>query len=543
MIICLLFIPMIWYNECTYWENALIFSLFGSSKNIYTYKYESGEVFYMEELLRSSELRRLQIALNLYDKDDWMTIPDLAKKMNVSIRILKYDLHNFNTVFDDFTLETSHHGVRLIFHKDKSLKTLFNNVLVQSTPFQLLETIFFNEHYSTFELADHLFVSPSTLYRMIDHINTRLEQYDFQIMTNPCRFSGDEYAIRSFFINLFYEKYTQLDWVYKDYEDEIENLVYFILEVIDFEVDFALFNIYILTTTVNFIRFKQNHLLLMDESHFNTAELLDLIEEQADALPYFEENLKIVFNLELLKELFLPIVYKEFSISQERLEQKMRVDKTLAKSAQSLSQLLDELSERHHLPLINKDEIIFGLMNAAATKKFDPRAGFILHDRNQHFIDVVFHEFPEFYKDLRKGIHTFLKIRGLSLDEENIIYLMYIAYADWKGLTLNLRKAHEKIKILVISNRHPKHSNMIKEFIDYELSDHLEIDIFDDIKISKTILEKLEYDFIIANFPLPILESKNCLCIENIPTFQDLQKIRHEIDTIYKQRLNGTGGM
>lgn len=79
----------------------------------------------MEELLRSNERRKLHIALILYDKDDWMAIPDLAKKLNVSIRILKYDLHNFNKVFDDFIIETSHHGVRLRFHQNKSLKSLY----------------------------------------------------------------------------------------------------------------------------------------------------------------------------------------------------------------------------------------------------------------------------------------------------------------------------------------------------------------------------------------------------------------------------------
>lgn len=91
--------------------------------------------------------------------------------------------------------------------------------------------------------------------------------------------------------------------------------------------------------------------------------------------------------------------------------------------------------------------------------------------------------------------------------------------------------------MLIISNRHPSHSKMIKEFIDYEFSDHLTIDIFDDLYLSETILEELDYNFIVANFPLPPLKSKNCICIENIPTYQDLTKITSEIDEIYLSRL------
>ena len=125
----------------------------------------------MEALLKSNEIRRLRIAEVLYDNEDWMTIADLAKKLNVSIRILKYDIENFKNFFDDFTIETSRHGIRLQFLKNKSLKTLYKNVLDQSISFQLLEILFSEENYSTFELAEELYISPSTLYRMIDHIN------------------------------------------------------------------------------------------------------------------------------------------------------------------------------------------------------------------------------------------------------------------------------------------------------------------------------------------------------------------------------------
>ena len=497
----------------------------------------------MEELLRSNERRKLHIALILYDKDDWMAIPDLAKKLNVSIRILKYDLHNFNKVFDDFIIETSHHGVRLRFHQNKSLKSLYKNILDQSTIFTLLETIFFEETYSTFELADLLYVSPSTLYRMIDHINKRIRKFNFQIQTNPCRFVGDEFAIRSFFINLFYEKYTRLDWVYKEYEEELDRLVLFIIDVVDFNIDFSLFNIYFLTTTVNYIRYKKGHLVTLEDSLFNTEELLILIKERPDELSYFEEKLLISFNCEMLKELFLPFVFNEFSISQERFEKKLKENKQMADSVKLLSQLLDNLSKKHLIPLINKDEIIFWLMNSAATKGYDPREGFILYDRNQHFIDTVREEFPFFYTDLRAGIKEFLELRKHPISEQSINYLMYLTYSYWKGLTLNLRKKHDKIKILIVSNRHPLHSNMIKDFIEYELSDHLEIEIFSDLRLSKDILEELDYHFIVANFPLPILETKKCLCIENIPTFQDLAKVRHEIDEIYLQRLDGATAM
>ena len=491
----------------------------------------------MEALLKSNEIRRLRIAEVLYDNEDWMTIADLAKELNVSVRILKYDIENFKNSFDDFTIETSRHGIRLQFLKNKSLKTLYKNVLDQSISFQLIEILFLEENYSTFDLAEELYISPSTLYRMIDHINHVVSDYGFQIETNPCRISGDEKSIRTFYTIYFYEKYTRLDWGYDIYDEEIDQLLHFILGVVNYEVDFALFNIIKLMTTVNFNRYKQNHLLPTDHFKLNTDDLFPVFADHQDSLHYFEEKLQIQFNTDVINQLFVPFVFRNYSISLDRYLYKVNTELETSDHFIFLSDLFDDISTTFHIPLLNKEEIIFGVMNATAMKNFDPRAGFVLHNRNEMFVKGIKEEFPSFYEQLHDGIKLFLARVGLS-DSENLDnYLMYITYSIWKGLTLNLRKKHEMIKVLVISNRHPSHSMMIKEFIDYELSDHLMVDIFDDLYLSETILEELDYHFIVANFPLPPLKSKNSICIENIPSFQDLTKIRNEMDEIYLSRL------
>lgn len=495
-----------------------------------------GEI--MEELLRSNELRRLRIAETLYTKDDWMTISDLAKELNVSTRILKYDIDNFTNLFDDFTIETSHYGIRLQFHNNKSLKTLYKNVMEQSTSFQLLETLFFEENYSTFELADVLYLSQSTLYRMIEHINDVVSSYGFQIETNPCRIVGDEQSIRSFYTVYFYEKYTRLDWGHKAYDEEIDQFLYFVLGVVNCDIDFALFNIMKLMTTVNFMRYKHQHLLPVDQFDFNTDELFPLFATHTDSLLYFEEQLQIQFNIEVINQIFSPFVFKNYSISQERLVHKLKTYKEAAYYYELLSDCLEEVANTLQIPLANKDDIIFGVINAIAMKNFDPRSGFVLHNRNKLFVGSIKEEFPDFYELLYEGMGIFLEKAGLKKSDDVKYYLIYITYSIWKSLTLNLRKRSDNIRVLIVSNRHPAHSKMIKDYIEYELSDHLIIDIFDDLYLTETILEELEYDFIVANFPLPTLKSKNCICIENIPSFQDLTKIRNEIDEIYLSRIN-----
>lgn len=120
--------------------------------------------------------------------------------------------------------------------------------------------------------------------------------------------------------------------------------------------------------------------------------------------------------------------------------------------------------------------------------------------------------------------------------DDGLNYLIYITYSYWESLTLNLRKKHKKIKVLVISNRHTAHSHMLSDFISYEFSSQLEIDVYLDVFLTIDILEELEHDFIISNFPLPPLKSKNTVLIENIPGSQDHSKIQEEIYRIIENR-------
>lgn len=492
----------------------------------------------MENLLRSSERRRLQIVKILFDKDDWVSLKELSNAINSSTRVLKYDFANFKETLEDFTIETSHHGVRLVFLRNKGLKTLYKNILHQSTSFQLLETIFFNESYTAFELADALFLSPSTLYRLIAHINEVASEYGFQIETNPCRIVGSEKKIRHFFIKYFYEKYTRLEWPYKTENSEaLDNLLYFFIEYTQTPIDFAYYNLFKMITIVNLVRYINKHFVRTNKGSFNFSEIMPDLREHSEAFKYFEQSLNLKVNNKFIHQVFTPFIHEGYSLTKERLDEKIATNKKIADEVHFLSQMLETLAQDHDLPLTNKDEIIFGVQNAAYFEEYDPRAGYILYNRNRHFTEVIQEDFPEFHKDLVEGVKAYRKVVGLNQSDVGIHYLSYVLFTYWNKLTLELRKKLEKINILIISNRHVSHSNMLKDFLEYEFNNHLTIDIYDDIFLTDTILEELEYDFIVANFPLPELKSKNSICIENIPTFHDIAQIQNEMNDILLKRM------
>jgi len=493
----------------------------------------------LKNLLRSSERRRLEIAEILFDQADWMTLEELAKQVDSSKRILKYDFVSFEETFDDFAIETSHKGVRLVFQQNKGLKTLYNNVLEQSMPFKLLEMIFFKEDYTAFELADDLFISPSTLYRLIDHINEVTATYGFQVQTNPCHIVGSEEKIRHFFIKYFYEKYTRLEWPYDRLDHvALDNFLNFFIEFTQEKIDFAYYNIFKLVAIVSLVRYKNGHLIDTEKLDINFPELIPDLRSHADSFKYFETSLHVTVDHAFINQILTPFVVSSYSMNHKKLIGKMKQNEKILNEANFLKQLLKQLSKDNDIPLLNGEEIILGIQNAASFENYDPRSGYVLYNRNKHFADFIKKDFPEFYKQLYEGLTDYRKLVGLPINETDLNYMFYVLFIYWEKLLLELRKKYDKIKILIISNRHTSHSQLLQDFIAYEFKEHLTIDIYDDQLLTTQILEELNYDFIVANFPLPQLHSKNSICIENIPTYNDITKIQSEINEISLKRLN-----
>lgn len=494
----------------------------------------------MESLLRKNERRRLQIAEILYEKNDWMTLTELAKALGSSVRSIKYDLDVFKENFDDFTIQTSNHGVRIHFHRNKSLRTLYSNILRHSIPFTLLEIIFADETYSTNDLAERLYISPSTLYRMIDHINESLNKYGIRVDTNPCRIVGNEDHIRLFFYQYFYEKYIYLDWSEFEENEFIDNLLHFAITYTNYQIDFALYGVLKVIATINYIRYKNKHRIKINSAKINLERILPSYRTIQFSNDYFEKNLGRKIDYQLITQLFKPFVEEGYSINYESLMEKTTDNPQMAKEVAYLDSFLEELAYDRQLPLPNKEEMILGIQNARHMENSDPRMGYILYDRNRLFAADIQHNFPKFYKRLCEGLEKYRALCSLPATEDGLNYLIYITYSYWQSLTINLRRKHQKIKVLVISNRHTAHSHMLSDFISYEFSRQLEIDVYLDVFLTRDILENLEHDFVIANFPLPRLTSKSTLLIESIPGAHDLSKIQEEINRIREKRnLNG----
>lgn len=492
----------------------------------------------MRQLLNQSEKRQLLTIEILHRQNDWITLSELSKMLDCSVRVLKDDIAHFKNNFDEFTIETSNNGIRLNMNKNVGLKSLYQYILNNSTAFNLLENIFLKENITINELTDVLYVSSSTIYRLIDLLNKVFKEKNIRIETNPCKIMGAENEIRYFFYNYFNEKYSSLNWPYKNInENGLDMLLQFFIEFTQMKTDFAYYNIFKTVSTINLIRYKQGHYIDTSNIQINFDEIIPDLTAFQNTFRYFEKTNLVKVNNTLIQQMFTPYISEEFSLNYERLIEKTKTNQKILAEVNFLDEMLGELSKQHQLALSNKEDVILNVLNAAHLEYKEPRSGYILHNHNQEFASKIENEFPKFYKNLYKMTKQYRRLMGKPLTDDGINFLIYIVFIFWEDLLPELQRKFDKIHVLVVSDRHISHSKTIKDIIEYEFNEQIVVDVYDGIKLDYVSLKNLPYDIIVANFPLPTLENRRTVYVENLPSFFDLAKIREKVDEIILERM------
>lgn len=488
----------------------------------------------MNDLLQQNERRKLRLAEILIRRGDWVKLKELTEELECSERILKYDLKSFKDNLTDFKIESSHHGIRLIFSKNKGFKNIYENIYENSHIFQLLELLFFDETLSIDDIAEQLFISSSTLYRVINHANQVVQQYNFQIATNPCKIVGDEENIRCFYYQFFFEKYSILTWPYNGQNDKmIEDLLYFFMTLTDFEADFAYYNIARLILLVNLARYQKGHFVHNEQNVVDIDTLLVDTAISNQEIEYFKNEFNLDINENFAAEVMSPFLQSGYSFSYEHLMKKTQHTPQTLKEVEALENLIVEIAQENKISLSNKENLTLKLYNIIHLENCDPRSGCILYNRNQLFTEGLQKYFPVFYDSIHQKIVAYRKQHGLNTNQRAVNYMIYTLFVEWENLFVELRQNFHKIKILIISNRTSAHSWMLKNFLDAEFKDYTISQIYNDTIISIDILKKLDYDLIIANFPIPELETKEIIYIENFPTRNELKEVYDTINRIY----------
>jgi len=145
----------------------------------------------MRELLSKKSHRQLELLELLFKNKRWFHISELAELLNCTERSVKDDLSHVKSAFPQLIFHSSTNGIRIINTDDSDIEMVYHHFFKHSTHFSILEFIFFNEGYETESLCKEFYISSSSLYRIISHINKIIKkclQNYFFICYNRCKF-------------------------------------------------------------------------------------------------------------------------------------------------------------------------------------------------------------------------------------------------------------------------------------------------------------------------------------------------------------------
>lgn len=492
----------------------------------------------MRELIKSTDQRRLALIELLLEANNWMTISEITVILGCSSRNLKEDLSFIRISESNILIESSPLGVRISMEQSSGIMDYHYSILKNTLAFQILEEIFFNETLTVNELAYTLHSSSSTVYRTIEQINTYFQPYNCRIESNPCRFTGDERLIRNYYRAYFKEISTALDWPFRDYSkqriDEIfQVLVEYLSTYIDLDfsfIDFAFYDIVKLLCTVNFIRYKQGHLVdVTDKMNF-------LFDPLFKAFKFFTlpSELNVIDDIpvskELIYQLFYPYFKKGIAYSADAFN-KLRKKNTAVNDASTyLGSYLLNFSKEIDID-IKIERLLVMVYGTTYLENDDPNAHYILYNRNKLFALRMKYQFPLIYLKLREGVIEYRKRLNLSLDEDKINLLIYTLFTHWENLLIDLHAQHQSASLLILSDGHFSHAKMIKKLLTLEFSDNITINTYQHRDLSVERLNAYDCDFIISTFKLPDSISKPSIIINHYPCISDIHRIQALINS------------
>lgn len=486
----------------------------------------------MRDLLKTSDLRRLELIELLLEMDEWATIPTLAEHLDSSTRNIKEDIAFLRRTEPELGIESSHLGFRIMMDQTTGIQEYYRKILKETLIFQVLEEIFFDETLSIDELARVLPVSSSTIYRTVKTLNAYFSEFDCRIETNPCRVVGDEEHIRRYYRTYFKESYTLLEWPFRNLKEATVNAKFNRVlaalsrdeNVDDDVIDFAFYESIKLMTVVNSTRYGNGHKVdTSDNESFLFKVIFNVVKLYAKSRYSSKLNLNEL-TPEYIYQVYYPYFEKNAAFGIKPLNRLRKKNATVNEAVTYLEESLQSLANSLAIE-INSEELLVALYGTVYIEEHDANGMHILYDRNKLFNQRIQWQFPKTYQALYDMCSEFRRLLGRSADEDKLNYLVYTLFTYWEQLLTDLYGKYQKPRVLVLSGSHFTHANTIKQFLAFELNNNITIDVYQNHILSFEILKELDYDLIVSTFQLPQFGDKQTLLVEHYLTQYDIRRI------------------
>ena len=490
----------------------------------------------MKELILKPDLRRLELIQLLNSEVLDLTPKEIAAKLDCKERVVKEDIAKINRESSDmFRIYTQDNKAKIDFKKNIGMDYVIRLILKNTLSFKIIEKSFFNNNLSLEQAAEELFMSPSSLYRYVNLINSILKKkFNIQMITNTFQITGDEEGVRYFYIQYFLERYLIGEWPFEDIipEKYVDALLRERIEQTNFKMNISKFHQMKFKLAVKLIRIKKGFRLEHNEADLGIYE--DMTEDFNKK--FYNRSVGLKYTPDILFELSDCLIKESEQFSFSNYITKVNEDAEYNRIFLKLYRIISTLNNEFEINPIVKDLLIYNLHMTYENGIKDIDACFMLHDSKETFVNDLKISYRTFYNRAEELFKEFLLSFKNTVDENLLRQLMYILFTKWENLTRDLLGTIDHIKILVISKYDGGHAKIMQEFMGFERwkKANLVVSLMDDgsnENIDVTSLQE-RFDIVIANFSLTANDKLNFIRVNDMPTFRDLKIVYHEINKL-----------
>ncbi|GFE44699.1 trans-acting regulator SP_1800 [Streptococcus canis] len=462
-------------------------------------------MMHASKLFTKQQWRELELIAHLTEHPERMGYKDreLCKVLDSTLSTLQACVANlqFMESLGRITYKDSY--LSIDYNDHCGLQEVYQRALRESQSLQLLATLFFKEFDSLEDLAEALFISLSTLKRLIERTNSYLQkEFGIKISTRPVMVVGDERQIRLFYLKYFSEAYAISEWPFADVinQNNLERLIELMVKQTDVLVNFCLFQHLKILSGVNLVRFQKGFTVNRKDKGLEPLFMKALEDslEMKDLSSLFVLKYNRPLDVKALSEIFSNYMSKELELGASLQSTIKEKNKTLSpRNIVSWISLLDNLEKTIGLSMSNKYELARHLQATVVLGEEDISANFLIYDYKREYLSYFDKHYKLIYETFIGSVKELFALAGEELSDKMISHLLYCLFITWENLFLKISHSRRKLKLLVIERSHNNVGNFLKayfvEFFDIVNFAELEITTID-----LTALEK-DYDVIVTD--------------------------------------------
>lgn len=484
----------------------------------------------MKSLLKTAARRRINLIEYLNNAYEWVLPETMAEILQCSVKTVESDLEYFASEWSDYLVveNSKRYGLRMETATHGKLEDVYAMAMQDSDELAFLERVFLEPGRSSEYWMNELYHSEATFYRFLRKIDKSLAEVGLILNRQPFYVTAkDERWVRYFFAEYFFERYGARDWPFSINRQQL--YCFSVRITTDIERNMSDRNLTMFSFLLAVILTRQQ------QGYFHQVE--DSGEQQSNifkgVLNASKSSLEASLDTETGDELaegwdvdLMQTIFHSY-LGWDNEGEKIRI-------TNNTRRFLEDIAEELDLPLSESDKelTVAEMLFIYTRRKFYPDLN-VLFDSYQFINRDIYRFYPQFVTTFTKHLQKLEDRTNFPWASLRSKQILHIVFTTWADLPFLLEDRREKVSVLVYSDLHYSHRELLAKFMRTTFKFQLNVKTCRKSLpfLTSTDIEWMkQFDLVVTTSYLDFLSKEKQVVVEYLPTSRDFAQIVKKIE-------------